>query len=389
LYDRKQEKNMTRTLLIALLATGCGVESGEFGNSNGFDIRAADIQELEAVENTRDANQAFEGRAGDIPMDAPHVFLPDEPAFIPERGAPEGEDEVEPEVFPIPTMTLDQTRMTYASIHRLAIDFEGNDGIAGMSGGNSCYYNPDSGGFGSDYNFQDSQDEPIEYDSGNRLLIVSPYTDRVAFLEPSGGQPYYEVSGLEAARVMGADFVTMETVDDNCTVTHRTHTDEAWATTLDGVSCDGAQLATDAERSLAFVANGDLWAIDLITGDARMIVEGAGDMVEYDPNTGAIVTATYGDTPVRAWNVHGTNIWNAYADGAVYQLHNLADMGAIIAHTDGEFVGFDGRTGEVWGTGVAWDNIQFFDISGDGTHLVASLSTGLIYTYEIVIEETE
>ena len=112
-------------------------------------------------------------------------------------------------------------------------------------------------------------------------------------------------------------------------------------------------------------------------------------MVEYDPNTRAIVTATHGDTPVRAWNVHGTNIWNVYADAAVYQLHNLAEMGAIVAHTDSEFVAFDGRTGEVWGAGVAWPNISFFDISGDGSHLVANLSTGLIYTYEIVIEETE
>lgn len=380
---------MKRTFLITLLAAGCAVESGDLANTNGFDIRAADIQELDAVQITRDVDTSFDGRIGDIAMDAPHVFLPDEPSFIPDRGFPEVADDVEPEVVPVPTLALEQTRMTYATIHRLAIDFEGNDGIAGMSGGNSCYYNPDTGGFGSDYNFQDSQDEPIEYDSGNRLLVMSPYTDRVAFLEPSGAQPYYEMSGLQAARVMGADFVTLESDGSECVVTHRTHSDDAWATTMTGVSCEGAQMATDAERSLAFVANGDLWAIDLITGDARMIVEGAGDLVEYDPNSGAIITATSGDTPVRAWNVHGANIWNVYADGAVYQLHNLADMGAMVAHTDGEFVAFDGRTGEVWGTGVAWDNIQFFDISGDGTHLVANLSTGLIYTYEIVIEDAE
>ncbi len=195
-------------LFLSLLLAGCATtpETQQFNELTFLDSPFEAHQEMAVLENEPELAEAEE----------PNVFLPGDINFErPER--PEVEIE-EPD--PAPTLSTVQTALGWYGVNGIAISHDGVTGMLGMSGGNSCEYNP--GGFlsGADFSNQSCPDIPVEYDEQGRVMFLCD--DDIGFWSPSYGDQHYVVPGLVAAKVTADGFVTVEDADV-CQVSRRDH----------------------------------------------------------------------------------------------------------------------------------------------------------------------
>ena len=321
--------------------------------------------------------------------ESPSVFLPGDVNFDrPERPEVEAE-EVEPD--PVPTLATVQTGLSWYSINGLAISQDGGTGMLGMSGGNSCEYNPDGAYLsGADFSNQSCPDIPVEYDEQGRVMFLC--NDDIGFWSPSYGDQHYVVPGLVAVKVIADGFVTVEDADV-CQVSRRDHAGGIISVEVPSILCDEAPMISVNEYDdVIYLANGDVYAV--VDNGYRLIADDAGDMVAYDAAHDAAVVAWEGETTIGAVNNAGSLLWRSEADGAIYDLAPVGETGAVFAlvyedlSMPGAFVAFDGAQGTVWGEGVAWDGMFDFSISRDATTMITS-ANGAVYTYDIVIEDVE
>ena len=314
----------------------------------------------------------------------PGVFMPGDVNFDrPER--PEIE-EVEPE--PVPTLSTVQTALGWYGINGLALSHDGGTGMLGMSGGNSCEYNPDGFLSGADYSNQTCPDIPVEYDEQGRVMYLC--NEDIGFWSPSYGDQHYIVSGLVATKVTADGFVTVEDADV-CQVSRRDHAGGVASVEVPSDLCTNEpMISVDEVDDVIYLANGDVYAVTI--DGYRRIADNAGDMVAFDAAHGAAVVAWEGDTTIGSVDNSGDLLWRSEAAGAIYDLAPVGDTGAVFAlvyedlDMPGSFVAFDGAQGTVWGEGVAWDGMFDFSISRDATTMITS-ANGAIYTYDIIIEE--
>ena len=365
-------------VFLSILLAGCAStpETQEFSELSILENSLETYQEAAVLKDV----QTFEDNSD------PNVFLPGDVNFDrPER--PEAE-EVEPE--PVPTLTTVQTALGWYDINGLAISHDGGTGMLGMSGGNSCEYNP--GGFlsGADYSNQSCPDVPVEYDEQGRVLYLCD--DDVGFWSPTWGDQHYFVPGLVDAKVTADGFVTLEIVEF-CQVSRRDHDGSMFSVEVPSILCDvPSMIDIDESRDIVYLANGDVYAV---TDDGyRLLAQDAGDMVASDPISGAAVVAWREGTTIGAVNNSGDLLWRTEAGGAIHDLAAVGNTGAVFAlvyedtSLPGSFVAFDGARGEVWGEGVAWDGLFDFSISRDATKMITAVN-GAIYTYDIVVEDVE
>ena len=363
-------------LLLSILLAGCAVtpENQQFDELTILENSPKDYQEAIVLEN--DPALAQEGE--------PNVFLPGDINFDkPER--PEVEIE---EPAPVPTLSTVQTAWGWYGVNGIAISHDVATGLLGLSGGNSCEYNP--GGFlsGADYNNQSCPDIPVEYDEQGRVMYLCD--DDIGFWSPSYGDQHYIVPGLVATKVTADGFITVEEADV-CQVSRRDHAGGvASVEVLSDLCTNEPMISVNEADDIIYLANGDVYAV--VIDGYRRIADDAGDMVAFAAAHNAAVVAWEGDTTIGAVDNAGRLLWRTEAAGAIYNLAPVGETGAVFAlvYEDltmpGSFVAFDGAQGTVWGEGVAWDGMFDFSISRDASKMITS-ANGAIYTYDIIIEE--
>ena len=367
-------------LFLSLLLAGCATtpETQQFNELTLLDNSPEVYQATEILENKPELAENGE----------PNVFLPGDVNFDrPER--PEVEvEEVEPQ--PVPTLSTVQTALGWYGINGLALSHDGSTGMLGMSGGNSCEYNP--GGYlaGADFSNQSCPDVPVEYDEQGRVMFLCD--DDIGFWSPSYGDQHYVVPGLVAVKVTADGFVTVEDADV-CQVSRRDHAGGVASVEVPSDLCTNEpMISVDEVDDVIYLANGDVYAV--VSDGYRRIADDAGDMVAFAAAYNAAVVAWEGDTTIGAVDNAGRLLWRSEAAGAIYNLAPVGETGAVFAlvYEDlampGSFVAFDGAQGTVWGDGIAWDGMFDFSISRDATKMITS-ANGAIYTYDIVIEDVE
>ena len=154
-----------RTLITILLA-GCAQEYlpvieenkvlliGEQGEQQDFTDVVEEEPSLptDAPEEAAQPESAPEEPAE--PVD-PAVFIPGKIDVSPPVD--------EPEIEPVPGLSMDQVGVSFYDINVLAISRDGTTGMLGMSGGNSCEYSPDIASLlGDDFSAQLCPDIPEE-----------------------------------------------------------------------------------------------------------------------------------------------------------------------------------------------------------------------------------
>ena len=365
-------------LFLSILLAGCATtpETQQFNELTFLENSPEVYQETVVLENEPELAEAEE----------PNVFLPGDVNFDrPER--PEVEIE-EPD--PVPTLSTVQAALGWYSINGLALSHDGATGMLGMSGGNSCEYNP--GGYlaGADFSNQSCPDVPVEYDEQGRVMFLCD--DDIGFWSPSYGDQHYVVPGLVAAKVTADGFVTVED-SDVCQVSRRDHAGGVVSVEVPSILCtDEPMISVNEVDDIVYLANGDVYAV--VSDGYRRIADDAGDMVAFDAAHNVAVVAWEGDTTIGAVDNAGRLLWRSEAGGAIYNLAPVGETGAVFAlvYEDlampGSFVAFDGAQGTVWGEGIAWDGMFDFSISRDATKMITS-ANGAIYTYDIIIEDVE
>ena len=96
----------------------------------------------------------------------------------------------EPESIPVPFLYTEQTGLSWYGINGLAIARDGTVGMLGMSGGNSCEYDPNVASLvGADFTNQSCPDIPEEYDGQGRVMFLCD--DDIGFWSPTWGDPAF------------------------------------------------------------------------------------------------------------------------------------------------------------------------------------------------------
>ena len=318
--------------------------------------------------------------------DTPSVFLPDELDFDkPVR------PEVEEVVKSIPVLSAEQTALGWYSINGLAIANDGAIGMLGMSGGNSCEYNP-SGGYlsGADFTNQSCPDVPVEYDDEGRVMYLCG--EDIGFWSPGWGDQHYTVPGLVGVKVTSKGFVTVES-NDGCHVSRRDHDALIESVEVPSVLCDTmSEIVVNEDDDIVYVANGDIYAVNDV--GYRIIAENSGDLIAFDGVHNTIVSAWSMSETLGAMNPRGELLWKASTPGVIHDLESVGDQGAVFAlvYEDialpGSFIAYDGEWGEVWGDFIAWNGILDFSVAKDASKVLVTTGES-IYTYDVTIEEPQ
>ena len=383
---------MNRLIFLATLFVACApaplvVDAGAdrpllIGGPNGEQAEAG----VEAPGAEEDGGTSGSTAPADNASDDDTV--PVEPGVIfPDRidVEPPVEEEEEPAVVPV--LTMDQDRISYYSINGLAIDRDGEMGFFGMSGGNSCEFDPQGGGLIADMDLFGCPDDPTVYDNQGRVLMECA-SDEVAFYSVTWGTQRYPIPGLIEADVNGDGFVTVED-DGGCRLSRRGHDGSVESQDLPVELCDGVPaMAVDEAGDRIYLANGDLYVADGV--EVRQIGVETGDLVAFDAANGTVVTAFEGDVRIMGVDMLGEPLWRAEASGGVESLAAVGDRGAVFAVEDNDpsspdFVAYDGLTGAVWGSVDAWPGMFDYSVSADGTTMIAAAG-GTVYTYTINVD---
>ena len=297
----------------------------------------------------------------------------------------------DPEPVPVPFLYTEQTGLWWFGINGLAIARDGTVGMLGMSGGNSCEYDPNIASLvGADFTNQSCPDIPEEYDGQGRVMFLCG--DDIGFWSPTWGDQHYVVPGLLATKVTAEGFVTIEDAEV-CQVSRRDHDGGVASVEVPSILCASTpSMDVDETNDVIYLANGDVYAV--VDDGYRLLASDVGDMVAVAEPYKAAVVAWEGETTIGAVDSAGSLLWRTEADGSIYDLESVGDQGAVFAlvyddiSLPGSFVAYDGAQGEVWGDGIAWNGLLDFSITRDATKMVVS-ANGAIYTYNIVIEEPE
>ena len=380
-----------RSFLFVLLA-GCAVSPVVVEEDSRSLIGGPELtQQEEAPLSATEVVNSFDGSVeGSLPTEeeeetvSSSVFIPgridvDEPV-IPEE---------EPE--PVPFLYTEQAGLSWYDINGLALSRDGMTGMLGMSGGNSCEYDPDVASLaGADFTNQSCPDIPEGYDSEDRVMFLC--NDDIGFWSLTWGAQHYIVPGLVTAQVVAEGFVTLEDAEV-CQVSRRDHSGGVVSVEVPTALCDTPlMMDVDETDDTVYLANGDIYAVT--DTSYRLLATDVGDMIAFDEVHKAAVVAWAEGTTIAAVDNSGALLWRAEADGAIYDLESVGDRGAVFAlvyedlSLPGSFVAFDGAQGDVWGDGIAWDGLLDFSISRDATKMIVS-ANGAVYTYDIVIDEPE
>ena len=297
----------------------------------------------------------------------------------------------DPEPVPVPFLYTEQTGLSWYGINGLAIARDGTVGMLGMSGGNSCEYDPNIASLvGADFTNQSCPDIPEEYDGQGRVMFLCG--DDIGFWSPTWGDQHYVVPGLLATKVTAEGFVTIEDAEV-CQVSRRDHDGGVASVEVPSILCASTpSMDVDETNDVIYLANGDVYAV--VDDGYRLLASDVGDMVAVAEPYKAAVVAWEGETTIGAVDSAGSLLWRSEAAGSIYDLESVGDQGAVFAlvyddiSLPGSFVAYDGAQGEVWGDGIAWNGLLDFSITRDATKMVVS-ANGAIYTYNIVIEEPE
>lgn len=370
--------------VAALALMGCGQELDPGVDIGGFALLADQGQAHEELPASAEGVPDADAQEG------PSTFLPGDAQFDRPDSRPElEEEELPPE--PVPTLAVDQISLGWYGINGVAISHNGDSGMLGMSGGNSCEYNPDGGYLaGADFGLQDCPDIPVEYDEQGRLMYRC--NDELGFWSTSGNLEYV-IAGLVSAESTSDGFITLES-DVICEVSRRDHLGGVASVEVPSALCEeGTLIQYDEADDTVYLGNGDVYAVS--TEGYRLIGEGVGDLMAYDAAHDAIVVAWAGETTLGALNNAGSLLWRAEAASPVHKLFAMGETGAVFAwqyedtSTPGSFVAYDGAQGVIWGEGTAWDGVHDISVSGDGSRMMVGVSYGTIYTYDLNVTYPE
>jgi hypothetical protein len=367
--------------VAAIALMGCGQELNPGVDVGGFALLDSQEQGLEELHASSDGVEDSEAQAG------PSTFLPGDSNFDRPDSRPELEEEEVP-AEPVPELDIEQISLSWYSTNGLAISYNGDSGMLGMSGGNSCEYNP-GGGYlsGADFSLQDCPDVPVEYDEQGRLMYRC--NDELGFWSSSGNSEFV-IAGLVTAEATREGFVTLEDAE-YCQVSRRDHEGAVASVEVPSALCeDGTIVQYDEDDDIVYLGNGDVYAVTV--DGYRLIGEGVGNLMAFDAAHDAIVVAWAGETTLGALNMAGDLLWKVESAAPVQKLMPMGETGAVFAweyvdtSSPGSFVAYDGQQGVVWGEGVAWDGINDISVAGDGSRLMVGVG-GSVYTYDLNVSE--
>jgi hypothetical protein len=373
-------------LFVTILLAGCAqvylpVIEGDRLEIIGDPEDSAEAAESAPSLSVKTPEAEPEPVAADEEPPTPGVFFPDKIDVSPPVEEPEPE--------PLPGLSMEQTGVSYYTINGLAISRDGTTGMLGMSGGNSCEYNPDIAALsGADFTNQICPDIPEEYDNFGRVMFLCG--EVVGFWSPTWGSQNYVVPGLLDAQTRGDGFVTLEN-DGSCMVSRRGHDGSVSSVVLPDELCEtNPHIEINEIDDIVYFANGDLYAVT--DADYRLVAVEVGDLVAYDPAHNSLLVAWEAGSTLAALDHSGELKWRAEAAGGIYDLTPVGDRGAVFAlvyddlSLPGSFVAYDAGRGEIWGEGIAWNGLIDFSIDAAGEKMLVQAG-GSIYTYEIVVEE--
>ena len=371
--------------LITILLAGCAQTYLPVIEGDRIELIGAPEDSAEIVEEAPSLSvstpEASPEEAAEEEPPTPGVFFPGKIDVAPPVE--------EPELEPLPGLSMEQTGVSYYSINGLAISRDGTTGMLGMSGGNSCEYDPDIAAIsGADFSMQVCPDIPEEYDNFGRVMFLCG--EVVGFWSETWGSENYVVPGLLDAQISDDGFVTLEN-DGSCMVSRRGHDGSVSSVVLPDELCETSpHIEINEVDDIVYFANGDLYAVT--DTDYRMLAFGVGDLVAYDTAHNALLVAWEAEPTLAALDHSGALRWRVEASGGIYDLAPVGDQGAVFAlvyddiSLPGSFVAYDADRGEVWGEGLAWDGLVDFSIDAAGSKMLVQAG-GSVYTYEIVIEE--
>ncbi len=381
-----------RSFLFVLLA-GCAVSPVIVEEESRSLIGGPEpIQQEEASPSATEIANAFNGSVeGSLPAEEEEEEAVSSSVFVPGKIDVDVPEMPEEEPEPVPFLYTEQAGLSWYGINGLAISRDGTIGMLGMSGGNSCEYDPDVASLvGADFTNQSCPDIPEEYDDQGRVMFLCG--DDIGFWSPTWGAQHYIVPGLLAAKVTAEGFVTIEDAEV-CQVSRRDHAGAVASVEVPSILCAVTpSMDVDETNDTVYLANGDVYAV--VDDGYRLLASDVGDMVAAAEAHKAAVVAWEGETTIGAVDSAGSLLWRTEADGIIYDLESVGDRGAVFAlvyedlSLPGSFVAYDGAQGEAWGDGIAWNGLLDFSITRDATKMIVS-ANGAVYTYDIIIEDPE
>jgi hypothetical protein len=272
---------------------------------------------------------------------------------------------------------FEQHSSLYAISTGVMLGDDGQNGVAGMSWA-TCQFETISGMINVDIDPDSEEEEDLddgEDDDGN-LIVLTTTSAGFQITEFQGWDGWVEdvisFPGIQEARFVDAGVAATRTVDGDCHVQWFPGSD----VNMGRGSCSGLAVESSSGRVFVSVA-GDL---KVSTPDGTVSTIGdAAALMEWDPVTGLLYTATMNGTTVRALEDDGDVRWSTNVDGRVQSLEAMGDAAAVLVglRTDngGALVILDGATGAERNTAETTSAPRELAVSKDGT-TIAALTDG-------------
>lgn len=238
-----------------------------------------------------------------------------------------------------------------------------------------------------DYDYGDDGDDDDSEEDGDDLssrLLLTGSGGYVGVVERRGEIVTYEVPHVTDAAFVKGGVVALSEGQDHCRVTRISDDGALTPQDLPAEACGGS-FTVDPVRGVAWLANGDLWSVD-VDGVATLVAAGAGDLVTFDIVSGRPVTATAGGHTVSALGA-----WTVQTDYPVRGIGNLGALGAIVVATDAQsatqahLVALEGAWGGVMVDQASPYGFDSFEVDDGGSTLGLVLNNSQVVFYDITV----
>lgn len=268
----------------------------------------------------------------------------------------------------------------------LELHYDGEGGHAGMFDTN-CPFETRNGMVTGDYDLPGSGEhiQDAEPTVLGEITIAAVVDDDVHVLDKTDGiYTHVPVSapGVVQARLLVDGVVTLH---QDCSVQTRTlDGDVVESTPL--ADCGGADFEVDPVSGTTFVARGERPV--LLTADGPRELDGAADLVSWDPATNAFYTAVRGTSVVEALEADGTLRWSIETPGPIHALDDAGEangVAVVMEQPDGRgWIGlYDSTTGDETKRGVTPSAADALSVSGNGM-VIALVRADETYFYDIL-----
>jgi hypothetical protein len=247
-----------------------------------------------------------------------------------------------------------------------------------MTAGGTCTVTTTTGTMTNDYQYMPGSDYPTDYSTDTDFgttaaLLLTDDSGNVGISTERSVVDTYAVPHVRDAAFVTGGVAAYSDSADGCSVTRIDPSGQMEKQPLPIEACGGT-FAADPVTGTVWVANGDLWSLDVL-GFATLVSEGVGDLVTFEPVSGVPITATRGE-----YSVTSLDGWTVQTDYPINGIGNLGGVGSVVVSTasDAEYdhlIALEGSWGGVMLDEVAPLGFKEFGVDDAGTTLGMTLES--------------